>query len=382
MPLATGFDPPPYPFERLGPIAAIARAHDGGMVDLSIGTPCDLPPQVVVDALSAGATLHGYPNSVGSDAYRQAAAAWATRRFGVAHDPAHVGACVGTKEFVATTPQYLHLRYPDRDTVLYPQISYPTYAMGADLAGLRAVPVSLRPDGSLDLASIAPDDVARALCLWSNSPSNPTGQLDDLAAVAAWARESDVIVLSDECYTEFVWATDDARYVAAPTMMSDTPTNVVVVHSLSKRSNAAGIRAGFFAGDQDLVHYLREVRKHAGFMVPGPVQSAAVAAWNDDQHVVQQREIYRRRLSDLAAVVSSTYGMSVQLPQGGFYLWIKAPAGQDGWSFAETLARDLGVLGSPGDFYGDASSEFVRLAVVQSDASLELVRERASKVAR
>jgi len=377
MPIATGFVPPPYPFDRLGPIAEIAKAHVGGMVDLSIGTPCDPAPASVVEALSHKETINGYPNSVGSPAFRSAAATWMARKYDITIDPEVIGACIGTKEFVATTPHYLHLRYPERDTVLYPEISYPTYEMGAQLAGLRAVTVPLASDGSLAVESISKDDAARALCIWSNSPSNPTGHLDDLRAVALWARAHDTIALSDECYAEFVWDDQDARHLATPTMISAGVDNVVVVHSLSKRSNAAGIRAGFFAGDPEIVGYLREVRKHAGLMVPGPVQEAAIAAWSDQQHVDVQREIYAARLARLSQLIQDTYDVPVTRPQGGFYLWLRGPDNVDGWEFARRLATDLGVLCSPGDFYGAASADWVRLAVVQPDAAFDLIKSRA-----
>ena len=181
---------------------------------------------------------------------------------------AQIGACVGTKEFVGTLPQWLHLRRPDRDTVLYPAVAYPTYEMGAILAGCRPIPVPPTADGSLDLAAIAPADADRALALWVNSPSNPTGALDDLASAAAWGRSHDVPVFSDECYVEFTWSG------RGRTILEDGLDGVVAVHSLSKRSNLAGVRIGFYAGDAELVHYLQEVRKHVGMMVPGPSQAA------------------------------------------------------------------------------------------------------------
>ncbi len=194
------------------------------------------------------------------------------RRLGVSVDPANLAACVGTKELVAGVPQWLRLRRPDLDTVLYRTISYPTYAMGATLAGCRAVPYA-------HLEAIDPQDAARALCLWVNVPGNPTGDLVDLGVAAAWGRAHGVPVLSDECYVEFTWDGPPR------TILEHGLEGVLAVHSLSKRSNLAGPRAGFYAGDPSLVHYLAEVRKHAGFMVPGPVQAAGVAAWADDEHV-------------------------------------------------------------------------------------------------
>ncbi len=361
-----GFRPPPYPYDRLEEFRPLADAHPGGCVDLSIGTPTDPPPAVVVEALAASGAERGYPPSIGTVAYREAATGWLARRLGVEVDPGQVAACVGTKEFVAGAPALLRLRTPGRDTVLHPQVAYPSYAMGATLAGCRAVAVPPRPDGTLDLDAVDPDDAARALCLWVNSPGNPAGTLDDLGAAAAWGRERGVPVLSDECYVEFTWEGPPR------TILEHGTEGVLAVHSLSKRSNLAGVRAGFYAGDPDLVHYLREVRKHAGLMVPGPVQAAAVAAWGDDAHVDEQRARYRRRLEAMAGILERA-GIAAPLPAGAFYLWVPAPDG-DAWALTRRLAAEGGALVAPGEFYG--GDDHVRVAVVQSDERLALVGER------
>jgi len=363
----TGFVPPPYPYDRLDRFVPYAEALDGGVVDLSIGTPCDPPLDSVVAALSTSNAERGYPPSIGTDALRQAIRAWLHRRFELDVPVGQLAACVGTKEFVATTPQYLKLRDPSRDTVLFPALAYPTYEMGATLAGCRAVAVPARPDGGLDLSAISSADAARALMLWVNSPSNPTGALTDLGAAAAWGRANDVPVFSDECYVEFTW---DGP---ASTILQHGFDGVIAVHSLSKRSNLAGVRVGFYAGDADIVGYLKEVRKHVGMLVPGPAQAAATVALGDDEHVVVQRDRYRRRLEQLGKVLSLWSGVDVPFPAGGFYLWFDA---HDGWEFAERLAREGGALVSPGDFYGAAGAQNVRAAVVQPDHRIELVARR------
>lgn len=369
---ATGFVPPPYPYDRLAEVVAAAAAHDGGAVDLSVGTPCDPPPPAVVAALGRSGAERGYPPSIGTAAFREAAAAWVARRLGASVAPEAIGACIGTKELVAGLPQWLHLRDPSRDTVLYPAISYPSYEMGAILAGCRAVAVPVDAAWRIDLSAIDPTDAARALCLWVNTPGNPAGGLDDLGAAAAWGREHGVPVFSDECYAEFTWD-------GAPrTILAHGSDGVVAVHSLSKRSNLAGVRAGFYAGDADLVHYLQEVRKHAGFMLPGPVQSAAVVAFGDDDHVEDQRATYLRRLQRGAALLADAYGIDVDLPGGGFYLWVPAPEG-DAWGFAARLAADAGVVVSPGEFYGTAGAGHVRIAMVQPDDRLDLVAQRLGR---
>ncbi|MEO7429449.1 MAG: succinyldiaminopimelate transaminase [Acidimicrobiales bacterium] len=355
------FVPPPYPYDRLDDVKARGASLPGGLVDLSIGTPCDPPPQIVLEALATSGAERGYPPSIGTLFYREAASAWMARRLAVTVDPADLAACVGTKELVAGVPQWLRLRRPDLDTVLYPAVSYPTYAMGATLAGCRAVSYE-------HLDDIADADARRALCLWVNVPANPSGELTDLGAAAAWGRARDVPVLSDECYVEFTWDGPPR------TILEHGPDGVLAVHSLSKRSNLAGVRAGFYAGDADLVRYLAEVRKHAGFMVPGPVQAAAVAAWGDDVHVDEQRARYRRRLAVMQAALASI-GIEAPMPAGAFYLWAPAPDG-DAWALTRRLATDGGALVSPGEFYGPDGAGFIRVAVVQPDDRIALVADR------
>ena len=370
----TGFAPPPYPYERLNGAKGRATerfAERGGLVDCSIGTPCDPPPDAVLAAMASSGSERGYPTSPGSPAYRQAAARWIGRRFGVTVDPdRQVAACVGTKEFVATTAQFLHLREPGRDTVLYPSVSYPTYAMGATLAGVRSVAVPELPGGGLDLAAVGPDDAARALLVWVNSPSNPTGQLSDLDAAAAWGRSHGIPVFSDECYAAFTWD-------GPPRSILESGTEgVVAVHSLSKRSNLAGVRAVLYAGDEALVTYMLDVRRHAGLMVPGPVQAGAAAALDDDAHVVDQRARYLERLGFLAGVLTDA-GLPVDPPAGGFYLWVPVPGSHaDGWALCEWLAERAGLLVSPGELYGERGRGHVRVAVVQPMDRLGLVAER------
>jgi succinyldiaminopimelate transaminase len=362
MSAADGFVPPPYPYERLDEIIALAGKHEGGAVDLSIGTPCDPPPPGVRDALAVGDTARGYPPSIGTAAYRGAVAEWLNRRFGVTLDPQReIAAVVGSKEFVASTPQYLRLHDPSRDTVLYPAISYPTYAMGATLAGCRAVAYHVLDD-------ITDDDAARALCVWVNSPANPTGELPDLAAAAEWGRARGVPVLSDECYAEFTW--DGPRR----SILQQGTHGVLAVHSLSKRDNFAGARIGSYSGDPELVHYLREVRKHAGLMPAGPVQAAAVVALADDAHVEVQRERYLRRMTALGRMLTAL-GYDTALPRGAFYLWVPAPGG-DAWAAARDIADRVGVVVSPGEFYGSSSAGWFRVAAVQPDERIALAASR------
>jgi succinyldiaminopimelate transaminase len=361
------FSPPAYPYSRLEGLKKAAGAFDGGAIDCSIGTPVDPPPEFVIEELARGVGARGYPPSAGTADFRDAAAGWMNRRFGLDIKGNDLAACVGTKEFVASLAQYLHLRTPERDTVLYPAISYPTYAMGATLAGLRPVAVPMI-DGHLDLSAIDEGDAARALVLWANSPGNPTGALEDLGVIAAWGRSHDVLVASDECYVEFTWATP------AHSILEHGSTGVLAVHSISKRSNLAGFRAGFYAGDEEIVTYLHSVRQHAGLIVPGPVQAAAALAYGDDEHVRIQRDRYLRRLELLSDALSHVE-ITAPVPDGAFYLWCSKD-GFDGWTLASLLAERSGLIVSPGEFYGDVSADFVRIAVVQPDERLELAAQR------
>jgi succinyldiaminopimelate transaminase len=374
---AVGFVPPPYPYDRLNALERLADSLPGGVVDCSIGTPCDAVPTVAVQAAADALDRSmGYPPSAGSAALREAATLWIARRYRIALDSDNVGACVGTKELVASLPHLLRLRNPRRDTVLFPAVSYPSYDMGAVLAGCRAVPVPLDAAWHLDLDAIAEADAERALVLWMNEPGNPTSSAaadDHFAKVAAWARARGIVVASDECYTEY--APEPA------TILSSGVDGMLAVHSLSKRSNLAGMRVGFYAGDPELVAYLIESRKHAGLMAPVAMQAAAVAALGDDAHVAEQRARYAER-RELAIKALRAVG----LVHGGgpclFYLWLRQEDGtDDGWEIAAQLATAAGLLVAPGDLYGAPGADHVRLALVQPTDRFELAFDRLADAA-
>ena len=354
------FVPPPYPYDRLDEVKRIAAEHPAGALNLSIGAPHDPPPRAVIDALSTSGLEAGYPPSIGTPTYRASAANWLNRAAGTNIGIDDVIATVGSKELVVGLPHWLRLRRPELDTVLYPELSYPSYEMGARLAGCRAVAVPVDHEWRMDLEAIDPADAERALCIWNASPGNPTGAIDDLASLAAWGRARNIPVFSDECYIEFTWDREPQS------ILQHGLDGVVAVHSLSKRSNFAGARAGFVAGDREIIRFLGELRQHAGLLVSGPVQNAAIVAFDDQSHVTEQREIYRdrtatmvRRLNELGAVCT--------MPSGGFYVWAESPSG-DGWDFAQALARQLGVVVSPGEFFGPTRTNHVRVAMVQDVA--------------
>ena len=350
------------------------------MVDCSIGTPCDPPLPAVVDALATSGTERGYPASAGSPQLRDAAAAWLARRFGAG------AASRSRRSPPASAPRSSWPRCrtcsgcadPDRDTVLYPAVSYPTYAMGAELAGCRAVPVPRRagPTGrARPRRRSIRTDAARALVLWSNSPSNPTGGLGDLGAEAAWGRAHGIPVFSDECYAEFTWDGPPRS------VLEHGPDGVVAVHSLSKRSNLAGVRVGFYAGDAELVEFLRAVRQHAGLMVPGPAQAAGVGRPGRRRPRGGASGSATASAWQYLAAVLGAYGCPVLAPRGrASTSGCRCPAGRwtDAWAMAEALARDGGHPGrAPATSTASDGAGHVRVAVVQPMERLALVARPA-----
>jgi succinyldiaminopimelate transaminase len=312
---------------------------------------------VVQAALAAACDAPGYPATYGTAALRSAAAGWLRRRLDVDADPAAVLPIIGAKELVAWLPTLLGFGPGDR--VGFPALAYPTYDVGARLAGATPVVV----DGTV---SVGP---ARIAMVWVNSPANPTGRVlpvDHLRKMVAWCRERGTILVSDECYIEFGWDGDAPRSLLHPDVCGDSHDGLLAVHSLSKRSNMAGYRAGFVAGDPSLVRALLEVRKHAGMIMPAPVQAAMVAALDDDAHVDLQRARYLARRSALWPALEAA-GFVVEHSQAGLYLW--ATRDEDCWTCVDWLAH-RGILVAPGSFYGPTGSRHVRVALTATDAAV------------
>jgi len=361
---------PDFPWDTLADVTARARAHPRGIVDLSVGTPVDPTPEVVREALAKAADSPGYPTTHGTPELREAVAAWFARRRGVPDlDPAAVLPTLGSKELVALLPSLLGLR--PGDVVLHPHVAYPTYDVGARLAGAT-------PEPAADPASrLAADDGAVRL-VWLNSPGNPDGSVlsaERLRAVVDAARAAQarhgrpVVVASDECYAELAWdapwSGEGVPSLLDPRVTGGSHDGLLVAYSLSKQSNLAGYRAAFLAGDRGIVGRLLEIRKHAGLMVPGPVQAAMVAALGDDDHVAAQRARYARRHRLLVGAFEDA-GYVVDGSHAGLYLWLRTQGGQDGRVTVADLAG-LGILTAPGAFYGAAGSGHVRAALTASD---------------
>lgn len=366
---------PDFPWDSLAPLRERASAHEGGLVDLSVGTPVDPTPEVVRRALVAAADAPGYPQTWGTPALREAVSGWFARRRGTPGvDPDGVLPTIGSKELVAWLPTLLGLG--EGDLVTFPEIAYPTYDVGARIAGATSQPMrSLTGLGPMTRATTPK-------LLWLNSPGNPTGQVlgvGHLRKVVSWARQHGVLVASDECYAELDWREGADRDGSAttpsildPRVCDGDHTGLLAVYSLSKQSNLAGYRAAFVAGDVSLVRRLLEVRKHVGMIVPWPVQRAMLAALQDDEHVAEQKARYARRRTVLLPALERA-GWRVDHSEAGLYLW--ATRGEDAWI---TLARlaEHGILAAPGTFYGAAGSQHVRIALTAPDERIEAAAGR------
>ena len=352
---------PEVPWDLLRPYKERAAAHSGGLIDLSMGGPVDPVAEVIRSALARAADAPGYPPAAGTPAVHDAVVAWAARILGVPDlDPSAVVPAIGLKEMVAWLPTLLGVGSGDR--VVIPELSYPTYEIGAVIAGAEVV----RSDSTVGLGP------AEVCVIWVNSPSNPTGRVlgrDHLRKMVRFARERDAVLISDECYLELGWSEDPAERpisILHPDICGGDHRNLLALHSLSKRSNLAGYRAGVALGDPALIAGLTKARRHAGFIVPAPVQSAMVAAFTDDEHVRVQWERYRRRRSVLLDALQAA-GFTVDNSEAGLYLWVSR--GESSWDTVAWLA-ERGILVAPGDFYGPSGGRHVRVALTASDEAV------------
>ena len=358
-------DLPDFPWDTLAGAKAVAQAHPDGIVDLSIGTPIDPTPDIAQRALSRAANSPGYPLTSGTARLRDAIAGYLLRRWSAdSLDPTAILPVIGTKELVAWLPTLLGLG-PD-ELVVYPTTAYPTYLVGARIAGCRSIACD-------DLDELGAEEPA---LVWLNSPSNPTGAVlsaQTLARRIAWARDRGAVVISDECYGEFGWDIDPVS-VLHPSVSSRNYGNLLAIHSLSKRSNLAGYRAGFVAGDAALVAELLAVRKHAGMIVPGPVQEVMIELLADHDHVEVQRRRYAARRRVLRSALEGA-GFTIDHSEGSIYLW--ASRGEECQATVAFLARQ-GILVAPGDFYGPAGARHVRLALTAPDERVQAAANRLS----
>ena len=348
---------PDFPWDALAPYGAIAKQHSQGAIDLSVGTPVDPTPEFIQKAFQAAANSPSYPVTIGTAELREAISSWARKYLGATGDFG-VLPIIGSKEFVAWLPTLI-----EAQSVLYPDVAYPTYRVGALLAEADATPVALDASGwpSAEMA-------------WVNSPSNPTGRVHSEAefrAAIAWSRKNSSVVVSDECYLEFG---DSVKPTSILNYTGGDNTNILAVHSLSKRSSMAGYRAAFIVGDPALISRIVEVRKHAGMMVPLPVQIAMIAALSDEEHVVQQRARYNARRAKLIPALRAA-GFTIENSEAGLYIW--ATRNEDCWTSVSWLA-ELGIIATPGIFYGEGGASHVRIAMTATDADIAEAAARIS----
>jgi succinyldiaminopimelate transaminase len=359
---------PVFPWDTLADAKALAAAHPDGIVDLSVGTPVDPVAPLIQEALAAAASAPGYPATAGTARLRESVVAALARRYGITGlTEAAVLPVIGTKELIAWLPTLLGLG--TGDVVVVPELAYPTYDVGARLAGATVV----RADSLTQLGPQSPG------LLYLNSPSNPTGRVlgvDHLRKVVGWARERGAVVASDECYLGLSWDAEPFS-VLHPSVCEGDHTGLLAVHSLSKTSSLAGYRAGFVAGDKGIVAELLAVRKHAGMMVPTPIQAAMVAALDDDAHEQQQRARYARRRAALLPAMRSA-GFAVDHSEGGLYLW--ATRGEPCQDSVTWLAA-RGILVAPGDFYGPRGAQHVRVALTATDERIAAAVHRLTQPA-
>ncbi|TLW89639.1 succinyldiaminopimelate transaminase [Saccharomonospora piscinae] len=354
---------PDFPWDSLAGDAATARAHPGGIVDLSVGTPVDPVADSIRAALASVSAVPGYPTTHGTPALREAAVAALRRRHGVVDvEPDAVLPTIGSKELVAWLPTLLGAGAGE--TVVIPELAYPTYEVGARLAGAHVA----RTDG---LTALGP---ARPALLWLNSPANPTGRVlgvEHLRKVVEWARERGTVVVSDECYLALGWDADPVS-ILHPEVHGGSLDGLLAVHSLSKSANLAGYRAGFVTGDPSLVRNLLAVRKHAGMIVPRPVQEAMTAALADDDALHGQRARYAARRAVLRPALERA-GLRIDHSEAGLYLW--ATRGEPARDTVAWLA-ERGILVAPGTFYGPGGAEHVRVALTATDERIDEAANR------
>lgn len=340
---------PDFPWDALAPYGAIARTHPEGAIDLSVGTPVDTTPEFIQSAFRDASNSPSYPVTVGTPELRDAITAWARKTLGVIGDFG-VLPLIGSKEFVAWLPTFI-----EAQSVVYPDVAYPTYLVGALLAEADATAVNL------DASQWPVADMA-----WVNSPSNPTGRVHSEAefrSAIAWSRHNKSVLVSDECYLEFG---DSVQPTSILQYTDGDNSNILGVYSLSKRSSMAGYRAAFIVGDPQLIAKILEVRKHAGMMVPLPVQKAMVAALSDDKHVAEQRGRYNVRRATLVPALIAA-GFTIDNSEAGLYIW--ASRNENCWESVAWLSG-LGIIATPGIFYGELGSRHIRIAMTATDAQI------------
>lgn len=354
---------PDFPWDTIADVRERAAAHEGGLIDLSVGGPVDPVAPSIQLALTEAAAAPGYPQTAGTPELRATIVSSLARRFGIAGlNERAVLPVIGLKEAVAWLPTLLGLRGAK---VVIPEVAYPTYEVGALMADCEVV--------RCDNPAAAPRDAA---LVFVNSPSNPTGAVasaDELRAWVEFSRDTGAIIASDECYLYLGWSAEPVS-ILHPSITGGDNTGLLALHSLSKTSNLASYRAGTISGDEELVQELLLVRKHSGLIVPGPIQAAMVAALGDDLHEEMQRSTYAMRRVELMKALPEA-GFTIDDSDAGLYLWCRREA-MSSREILDWLA-DRGILAAPGHFYGPAGANHVRISLT---ATNEHIAEAAKRL--
>ena len=381
----------PYPFERIRALLDGITPPALPMVSLAMGEPKHPTPDFIHEAIKANLEgLANYPLTKGNLGLREAIAGWLTRRFqlpvGSVDAERHILPVNGTREALFAFAQTVVKRSADASVVM-PNPFYQIYEGAALLAGAQPVFLNCTQENGFipDFAAVAPEVWQRCQLLYICSPGNPTGAvmpLETLQQVLRLAEQYDFIVASDECYSElYVDETQPpAGLLQAAAQMGNTAwKRCVVFHSLSKRSNAPGMRSGFVAGDADVLQQFLLFRTYHGCAMPPPFQAASTTAWNDEAHVLLNRELYRQKFTAVMDILAPV--MAVEMPAAGFYLWPKTPV--DDATFTRELFARAHVNVVPGSYLSREADGLnpgagrVRLALV---ASLEACIEAAGRI--
>jgi succinyldiaminopimelate transaminase len=351
-----------YPFVRLAEAKRATAARGIRVIDFGIGEPREETPAFIRRALTRAVDaepISTYPVAEGLPELREAVAGWAGRRFGAMLDPdSEVVPTMGSKEAIFHLAQVV-AGHGDRVAVTTP--GYPVPSRGALFAGAELIDVPLDPQRGWqpDLDAVDWEGVA---LLWLNFPNNPTAAtatLDLYERAAALARAHGFVLASDEAYSE-LWFSGDPPVSAL--QLADR-TNVVVFNTLSKRSSMPGYRSGFAAGDTELMAALKRYRPNVGVAPQTFIQRAAVAAWSDEEHVVETRERYRAKRDALLPALRAA-GLQPVGGDASFFIWLRVPGGEDAESFALRLLDERGIAVAPGSFFGPGGEGHVRVALV------------------
>jgi N-succinyldiaminopimelate aminotransferase len=384
-----------YTFTQLNDLLAqVAPRANAAPVVMSVGDPLHQPPAFLAETIARHADVwNRYPPMQGTPAFREAVAAWLTRRYrlpeGYISAERNILPLAGTKEglFMAALLAVPEKKAGQRPAVLLPNPFYVCYQGGAGISGGEPVYLDATAETGFlpDLDAIDEKTLERTALFYLVSPGNPQGacaSLEYLKRVIALARKYDFVLALDECYAEIWDKTAPVGGLEACAALGGAPANVLVFHSLSKRSSAAGLRSGFVAGDARLIAGFTRLRSYGGCQVPLAIQEAATALWRDENHVTDNRALYRQKLDGAEDVLKSHLGF--YRPQGGFFLWLDVG---DGVKAAERLWREAAIRTLPGSYMGrknaagtNPGERYIRVALVHDNATIGAALERMLRV--